>query len=154
AELVPQDSSLAPLTLFPTNSSFGELLERALQTRPELKQNQAQIAAARAAQKGTVYGPLVPALGAQVFAGGLGGRPDHGPSTFGAEEDYLLSATWRIGPGGLFDLGRIRASKARLATVELGEAKIRDSVAAQVVSGWTRAQSLSDQMALAEKNLA
>ncbi len=152
-ELVPQDTSLAPLTLVATNSSLASLVAQALESRPELRESQAQIGAARAAKNGAVYGPLVPSVGAQAFAGGLGGGPDHGPHTFGAEEDYLVSAMWRIGPGGLLDLGRIKASKARLATVGWGDAKLRDGVTAQVVSGLTRVQSFSDQIALTEKNL-
>ncbi len=152
-ELASQDTSLVPLTLLPTNSPLPELVERALGARPELKESKAQIGAARASKNGAVYGPLIPSLGAQVFVGGLGGGPDHGAHTFGSEEDYFVGATWRIGPGGLFDFGRINASKARLATAELGEAKLRDTVTAQVVSGLARMQSLSDQIELAKKNL-
>ena len=153
-ELVPQDAGLTRLTLIEPGTAMDTLVERALRSRPELKESQALILAARESKKGAVYGPLIPSIGAQVFGGGLGGGPDGGPSNFGAEGDYLVGLSWRIGPGGLFDSGRVRASKARLAATELGKAKLKDDITSQVVAGLTRLQSLSDQIVLAAANLA
>jgi outer membrane protein TolC len=152
--LVPRDTGLERLTLFEPTASMAALVQQALASRPELKQSQAIVSASRTAINGARYGPLVPSIGAQVFVGGLGGGPDHGPTTFGHEEDYLVGLNWRIGPGGLFDFGRINASKARLAAAEFGQTKLRDTIALEVVSSLTRVQSLADQIALAERNLA
>ena len=93
-------------------------------------------------------------MGAQAFGGGLGGGPDGGPNSFGAEGDYLVGLTWRIGPGGLFDAGRVNAGKARLAAARLGEAKLKDIITSQVVVSLARVQSLWAQIALAQRNLA
>ncbi len=153
-ELVPQDAGLTRLTLIEPGTAMDTLVERALRSRPELKESQALILAARESKKGAVYGPLIPSIGAQVFGGGLRGGPDGGPSNFGAEGDYLVGLSWRIGPGGLFDSGRVRANKARLAATELGKAKLKDDITSQVVAGLTRLQSLSDQIVLAAANLA
>jgi outer membrane protein TolC len=153
-DLVPRDTLLAPITLFETNVAMHTLVELALRTRPELKQSQALSSVARAAKNGAVYGPLIPSVGAQAFGGGLGGGPDGGPNSFGAEGDYLVGLTWRIGPGGLFDAGRVNAGKARLAAAQLGEAKLKDTITAQVVVSLARVQSLWGQIALAQRNLA
>ena len=153
-ELVPRDAMPAPITLFASDSSMDAIVARALQVRPELMQNQALIEAARAAKNGALYGPLIPSVGAQAFGGGLGGGPDSGPGNFAAEGDYAVGLSWRIGPGGLFDSGRINASKARLVTVELGEARLKDRITAEVVTSLVRVQSLSAQIALAQQNLA
>lgn len=153
-ELVPQDAGLAPLTLFETSGSPEVLVQRALSARPELKQSQALVSASRDAKNGAVYGPLIPSIGAQVFVGGLGGGHDNQPGNFGATEDYLVGLGWRIGPGGLFDVGRINAKKAQLDAAQLGEAKLKDAISAEVVESLTRAQSWSDQIALAKQNLA
>jgi outer membrane protein TolC len=153
-ELIPQDTLLVPITLFETNSSMHTLVEQALRTRPELKQSQALASAARAAKNGAVYGPLIPSVGAPAFGGGLGGGPDGGPSNFGAEGDYLLGVMWRVGPGGLFDSGRVHAGRARLAEAQLGEAKLKDTITSQVVVNLARVQSLWAQIALARQNLA
>jgi len=153
-ELVPHDPDLVPLLLFPTNAALDSLVQQALNSRPELKVGQALVMAARDAKNGAVYGPLVPSVSAQVFAGGLGGGHDNAPSNFGNSEDYLVSLGWRIGPGGLFDSGRINANKARLAATQLGEAKLKDTVISQVVAAITRVQSLFEQVVLAQRKLA
>jgi outer membrane protein TolC len=54
----------------------------------------------------------------------------------------------------LFDFGRIDASEAKAATAEVAEAKLIDSITAQVVESLTRVRSLSDQIELAKGNLA
>jgi outer membrane protein TolC len=153
-ELVPFDPDLVPLLLFPTHVASDSLIQQALNSRPELKANQALVMAARDAKNGAVYGPLIPSVSSQVFAGGLGGGHDNAPNNFGNSEDYLVGVGWRIGPGGLFDFGRIKANKARLAATQLGEAKLKDTVISQVVAAVTRVQSLFEQIALAQRKLA
>ena len=151
--LTPQDKGLEAITLVPTNSVLNHLVEQALRLRPELKQSQASLAAARVTKNGALYGSLIPSLGAQVYGGGLGGGPDNGPSNFGAEEDYTVGASWRIGPGGLFDTGRIHTTKARLATAELADAKLQDTIVADVVASLARMNSTAVQIQLAESHL-
>lgn len=153
-ELVPQGAELAALTLVQTNAPLQALVEQALGVRPELKQSEALLLAAKAEKNGAVYGPLIPSLGAQVFGGGLGGGPDGGSSTFGGEADYLVGVSWRIGAGGLFDPGRTRAAKARLTATQLAQTGLKDTITSEVVTSLTRVQSLADQIALAEQKLA
>ncbi len=153
-ELVPQDTGLASLTLVETNATAARLIDQALVSRPELKQGDALLAAAREGHNGAVYGPLIPSLTAQAFGGGLGGGPDGGPTHFGAEGDYLVGLSWRIGPGGLFDPGRVRTHQARVAQAELSEAKLRDDISSQVVTALARVQSLCDQIELGQGKLA
>jgi outer membrane protein TolC len=152
--LAAQDTGLNPLTLVTTNAALAALVEQALRSRPELKQSHAFLAASRAAKNGAVYGPLIPSIGAQVFGGGLGGGPDGGPGNFGAEGDYTVGLTWRIGSGGLFDAGRINASKARMASAELTDAKLKDTIVSQVVASLARMNSTAAQIQLAQRNLA
>src|SRR5262249_55509923 len=131
----------------------NHLVEQALKYRPELKQSQALVAAARANKSGAVYGPLIPSLGAQVYAGGLGGGPDGGPDNFAAEGDYSIALSWRIGPGGIFDSGRINARKARLAATQLSDSQLRDTIITQVVASLARVRSTAVQIELAKRNL-
>ncbi len=152
-ELVAENSELMPLTLFATNVSLGSFLAQASSMRPELKQSRASIAAAEKTKQGAVYGPLIPSVGAQVFAGGLGGDSSAGPSRFGEQEDYFVGVSWKIGPGGLFDFGRTRAAESRLKTVELSATKMDDEIWRQVVEAFVRVESLRDQIASAKKIL-
>lgn len=153
-ELVSEASGLAPLQLYDEDASQEELIDRALSDRPEMKREQALVSAARHAEDGAVYGPLIPSVGAQIFAGALGGGHDDEASNFGAMQDYVVGLGWRIGPGGLFDIGRIRAGRARLAAVQLANAKLRDAITTEVVERLARAKSLFDQLALTKRNLA
>ena len=153
--LAPLDPGLAPLALFPTNASLNSLVEQALRARPELKQSQALLAASRAARNGALYGPLFPSVGGLASAGGLGGGPDGGPSTtLTGERNYTVGLSWRIGPGGLFDSGRIRATKSRLASAELAEAELKDAIISQVVASHVHVGATATQIHLAEANLA
>ena len=148
-ELTAPAGELVPLSLVSTNAALEVLLTRAFANRAEVRQSRAMVAAAQKAKGGAKYGPLVPSLGAQVFAGGLGGGIDGGPGRFGESEDYQFTLSWRIGPGGLFDRGRIRASEARLRVAQLTDEKLFDEVNREVVETQARLHSLSDQLGTA-----
>jgi outer membrane protein TolC len=152
-ELVAEDSDLAPLTLVETNAALDDIVQRGLASRPELKQSQSFIAAARDAKSGTTYGPLLPSVGAQAFFGGLGGGRRGVPDTFGQQEDYFFGLNWRLGPGGLFDFTRNRAAESRLNIAALTDEKLRDELTRQSVVVFARWQSLGDQLALAKSAL-
>jgi outer membrane protein TolC len=153
-ELVARDVEPAPISLVQPNVTLPTLLRQALLARPELKQGQALAEAARATRNGTVYGPLIPSVGAEAFAGGLGGGRNGDTGNFGPQEDYFLGIGWRIGPGGLFDFGRQRAAKARLGSARIATEKTRDEISRQVVDAFTRLQSQADQINTARRGLA
>jgi outer membrane protein TolC len=119
-----------------------------------LKQSAALAAASREEKSGATYGPLIPTISGQAFFGGLGGGRDGIDDTFGGQQDYFVGATWRFGPGGLFDFSRKRASNAKWRAAELGGEKLKDDLIRQVVQTSTRWQSMSDQVELAKRALA
>ena len=149
--LAALEDELAPLPLVATNSTLDALVVQAFSTRPELAQSRFVAGAAREAKKGAVYGPLIPSVGAQVFAGGLGGGSRTSSDQFGESEDYQFTLGWRIGPGGLFDRGRIHAAEARLKIADLSGQKLADEVTRQVTESFTRWQSLTDQISTARR---
>jgi len=153
-ELAARESDLTPLSLAPTNATLDALVRDALASRPELKQSQALLAAARDARNGAVYGPLIPSLGAQASVGGLGGGKNNDTGNFGDQEDFFIGLGWRIGPGGLFDFSRHRATESRLEGARLNEQKIRDEISRQVVETFTRWQSSADQIDTAQRALS
>jgi len=152
-ELAAQESELAPLTLFETNTPLGSLVRQAVSTREELKQNQALITAARESKNGVSYGPLIPSVGAQAFFGGLGGGRRGVSDSFGGQEDYLVGLSWRIGPGGLFDSTRVRSAEARVRQAEIADQKLKDDITRQVVEAHTRWLSARDQLGTARSAL-
>jgi OMF family outer membrane factor len=152
-ELVSQNSELVPLTLIETNAALDSLVVQTLASRPELKQSAALTSAARETKNGAAYGPLIPTVGAQGFWGGLGGGRDGISDSYGGQQDYIVGAGWRIGPGGLFDFGRVRSTEARLKIAQLSSDKLRDDITRQVVEAFTRWQSLADQLDTAKRAL-
>jgi outer membrane protein TolC len=150
-ELVAWDDELLPLDIVSTNASLDSLVAQAVSTRPELAQNRFLVGAAKDAKNGAKFGPLIPSLGAQIFVGGLGGGNETAHRGLGESEDYAFTLGWRFGPGGLFDRGRIRAADARLKIADLNSRKLLDDITRQVTEGFSRWQSLSDQIAAARR---
>lgn len=153
-ELVAQDVELAPLTLLAAEERVDTMVSEAIATRPEMKEAHGLIRVAEQTEKGAVYGPLIPTIMGQAFIGGLGGGRDNGPTTSGESRDYLAAIGWRLGPGGLFDLGRIRATRARLGEAHWSAEKLQDTIARQVVEARTRVLSQQEQLATAKEALA
>lgn len=149
-ELDPVKTDLVPLAILDVNLELGLLVSQALGRRPELTQFDARVAAAREERTGAHYGPLIPTITAQMNYGGLGGGPGLGDATnqFDVAEDYALGVAWRVGPGGLFDRGRIRLSDARLRRSELELELVRDQIRREVVEQHARVLSWGDQVQL------
>jgi outer membrane protein TolC len=152
--LWPRDPAPVSLTLIPPTSSLETLVDQALATRSELRQAGAVISAADATDRGAKYGPLIPTIGGLAFVGGLGGGTHGATDTFGDTEDYAVFLNWRIGPGGLFDTGRIKSAEARLAEARVAEKITRDQVVQQIVENHTRVRSLADQLIATQASLA
>lgn len=152
-ELAARDTELAPLTLVKSDAKLDALVGQAYGSRPELRQSQALTQAARETKDGAVYGPMIPTVGAQAFTGGLGGGTGGSTGSFGDSEDYFFGLSWRIGPGGLGDFGRIRAAESRLRGAKLVTEKLQDEITRQVVESQTHAQSLADQLATVRRAL-
>ena len=152
-ELIPAEREPAPLALADLNASPEELIRTALQNRPEVARSNALIAAAEDSRRGAIYGPLLPTVGGQAFAGQFNGAPGDASDAGGARRDYVVGLSWTIGPGGLFDFGRIRSSGAKLTAAELSDEKLRDQIGREVVDGYTRVQSLFEQLRVARVNL-
>ena len=150
-ELVPRDTGLLVVKVANVRVPYRNLVLEALASRPELKQSAQLTEAARDEKNGAVYGPLVPSVGGQAFFGGLGGGIEGKPSKFGNQKDYTATLGWRVGPGGLFDFGRINATRSRLKGAEFSAGKTEDAVVRQVSEAIARAQSLEDQITIARR---
>lgn len=153
-DLLPRSEDLAPISLIDASASLDSLVSQSLESRPELKQAEANVEAARRAKDGAVYGPLVPNIGALASAGGLEGGPDGGNRRGGDSQDYAAGLSWRIGPGGLLDPAPVRAAASRLREAELVLQRQKDRIAREVVESHTRAHSLVDQLAANRQILA
>jgi len=154
-ELFPDDSAPAPLTFADASLPLDTLTEQALASRPEMDMSAEQLAAAVSNSGRARWAPLVPALRAEYFYGGLGGGVgDAGTRDFNDTHEYGIGLTWRIGPGGLFDPSRAHLADAKQRGVAIEREKLQEEIVRQVVEAHTRVHSLSDQVGYARKALA
>jgi len=152
--LAVPSASLAPLALAAAPEPISELIARALARRPEVRRIGALTSAAASERDAARYGPLVPSFQAQTFWGGLGGGRDGATTSLDYSSDYFVGLSWRIGPGGLFDVARVRQREARLEQNRLEGERVKDAVREQVVAAATRVSSLGDQLATAQTALS
>jgi outer membrane protein TolC len=152
-ELVAQEPELAPLALAQAIETTEAQVSEALSARPEMKEAQALTQVAVESEKGATYGPLIPTVFGQAFFGTLGGGKDIGPTNSGASRDFLVAVGWRLGPGGIFDVGRTHAARARLGEATWNTEKTKDGITRQVVEARTRVLSQQEQLETAKEAL-
>jgi len=153
-ELVATDAELVPLAVAGEVEAIEPLVAEALAARPEVSQAQALVRAADETRKAVVYGPLIPTVAGLALGGELSGGPDGAPTRSGASKDYAAAVSWRLGPGGILDVGRTRAAKARLAESQWTLEKQKDAIAREVVEARTRVLSQASQLETARGALA
>jgi outer membrane protein TolC len=151
-EIVPIDTEPVPLALSDLSATPHALLQSALDNRPELAHSEATIAAANQQRRGVLLGPWLPTISLQTFKGDLHGGPGVVDMDAGGTRDRAVLLNRRIGPGGLFDWGRIRASNAKLLMAQLSDEKLRDEISRQVIESYARVQSLFEQVRLAKSS--
>lgn len=139
----------ATLLAFPEKElPLQELLQQALTKRAELAENESLASAASQETYGARYAPLYPTLGAQYFAGGLGGSPASARRDYASSSETSVTLSWRIGAGGLFDRSREAAAEARERQIRLRGAGIRESITREVMDARTEVNSLLGQLEL------
>lgn len=146
--LRPMVSPLTPLAFPEKDASVQQLLQQALAKRPEIAENESLAVAAAQEADGARYGPLYPTLGAQYFAGGLGGAPSSARRDYASSSDTSVTLSWRIGAGGLFDHSRQAAADARERQLRLRGAGIREQITREVVDAHSDVRSLIGQLEL------
>jgi outer membrane protein TolC len=153
-DLIPAEREPAPLALADQNATPDLLVRAALQHRPELTRSGALIAAAEQARRGALYGPLIPTLDAQALAGEFSGGVGDANLNGGPSREYGVGLSWKVGPGGLLDIGRIKASEAKLTRAQVSDEKLRDLIQREVVDAYTQVQSLFQQLRDARLNVS
>ncbi|MDB6026958.1 MAG: Outer rane efflux protein [Verrucomicrobiales bacterium] len=141
-ELSAIESDVAPLTLIETNFTLNGMVQKAFTNRPELKGSRALVSAAEENKKAATRGVWIPTLGAQAFAGGLGGGKDSAMGNFSDTADFSATVSWRVGPGGILDSTRVDASKSQLQSAKLRSEKILQQIEREVIEAAVQVQSL------------
>jgi len=149
----PKDDIAPQITLISLESKLDGLESEALSKRPEVKASAASLEAADWQKTQSIYGPLIPSVGAQAVYGNISGGHLGAPSNSGGTQDYAVMFNWRVGAGGLLDFSRIDYARSKLEQARLNDAKLRDNVGRQVVQTYEAVHSAFDQLQLAKRNV-
>lgn len=152
-QFAPTDEAVPQMTLVPLETTADSLVTEAFDRRPELKASAAVIDAAGWQKTQSIYGPLIPSVGAQALYGDINGGRRGVPSSSGGNQDYALMFNWKVGPGGLFDFSRIDYAQSKLNQGKLNDAKLHDDIGRQVVQTFEGVRSAFDQTRLTKKNV-
>ncbi len=144
-ELHPAEEVPALLALAPEGMAEEARLRLALERRPEIRAAVASLEAAREEKSGAVWGPIVPGVQVEAARGGLGGSLHELEGT----ADYRLTIGWRLGPGGVFDSGRLRLADARVRQAEIELERVRQVVADEVRAGSIALEAARERLDLA-----
>ncbi len=148
-DLTPAEEAPSRLALVSEGTTARDWIDRGLATRPEVAAAAAEAEAAGHDVDAAVYGPLVPEVSATASGGQLGPTLGEADDT----ADYVVSLGWKIGPGGLFDVGRrdLAASKRGQSEVEL--ARARQRIVDEVRQAHAALLARAEQIALAEQEV-
>jgi outer membrane protein TolC len=152
-DLTPADRRPVAIAVPGSDRKLDALVQTALARRPEIAEAERLDSAAQENLAGAKYAPLWPALGAQVFGGGLGGSPSSARDDWGRSTDTQVTLSWRIGAGGLLDSSRVRAAEAAAAQGRLGIERIRDAVTREVVEAHAAVHATSAAVKSAQAGL-
>jgi outer membrane protein TolC len=147
--LEPADREPQPIKPVQAKGDVAALTAKALAQRPELAEQLAQLSAAAHQRDAAIKGPWVPRVSAQAFGGALDGGTGSRTRGLDDSQDYIIGLSWKIGSGGLFDRGRRQVAEAKLKQVELGQAKVREAIVAQVVAAHENAKALAQEVVAA-----
>jgi outer membrane protein TolC len=125
-----------------------DLVEAALNNRPEVAENRALVEAAAARVRNAVWRPLLPTAAVTYSAGGFGGGPPivgtnaKGGSifglsgqiaNFGSRADLDASLVWQLRNLGFGNLAEVRELQAARDQVAFRQLQVSNTVVAQVV---------------------
>ncbi len=150
-DLDPTEDAAALIALADANRGGADLLLVALENRPEVRQNEALVKAAKQRLRQAKYDPLVPKVSVGFSAGGFGGG---GGSSLGNENDrHDVSAMvfWRLENFGFGALARARERKSRFKQAELEQLQALDRIASEVYGAKARAGARRRQLEIAKQ---
>ncbi len=132
-ELLPYETAVVPLILVPGESTLDQLVQTALQARPEVAAARAGVAATDALVKQAKMAPLLPRVQGEFIGGGLsGGRTDEfGPLQ--SQYNAGVALVWNLEGFGLGNAATIRGRQAGSDAARYRLQETEALVSAQVV---------------------
>jgi len=130
--IVPLDPTVVPIELVSVEMDRGTLISTGLSNRPELKEAQALVAAAREQYKRQKYAPFVPSVLLGFSTGGFGGGLGNNLDNIDDRYDFDALLTWEIRNLGFGEDAARRESEALIQQARFEKVRMLDQVAREV----------------------
>lgn len=156
-QLVPVETKLVPLEIYPTDGEPGAFVDLALQHRPEIEEGRWLVSAADARVQQACWAPLLPRLQVGYAAGGFGGGYIGDPkgffNSFNNREDLSATAVWQLRNLGFGDSVRQQGEQLELTNANLQLARVVDRVTEEVVSAHESVASRHEQLDISRQSV-
>jgi outer membrane protein TolC len=151
--LVPAEPSVVPITLVAEDSSIDQLVSVGLQTRPELAESRALVAASVARLRQAEWGPLLPSLDVAYTSGVFGGGINSDMSNFHARGDGTAEAVWTLRNFGLGNLALNRERRAQVGEANAHVLEVQAQVGDEVNEAAQVARARREVLNLAQETI-
>ncbi|VGO11663.1 hypothetical protein PDESU_00208 [Pontiella desulfatans] len=131
-QLVPADRMIAPLALLDAGADLQSLVAQALDDRPEIGRNHAELAAADARLKQEKFGLFLPKVEVGYSYGNFGGGPGTGNDYDDRRNDLYGVVYWQFDSLGLRNRNNIRKQRAMMEEAKAMQEQTRVDIAAEV----------------------
>lgn len=146
--VVPQQQADETIDLISIDTQLKDLLETALNQRPELAQSRAELHALETEVNASRFDPWIPSIVGQVFEG------ENDPRDRGIDaEKYRIGVQWSFGAGGVGDIARQRIANSRLRQEEIRLQSVEDKIAREVIESFTRLNRAHNNIELAKQEV-
>ncbi len=150
-DLDPTEDAAALIALADEARGGGEMLLVALENRPEVRQNEALVKAAKQRLRQAKFDPLVPKVSVGFSAGGFGGGPGNSLGSENDRNDVSALVFWRLENFGFGARAKAKEQQSRFQQAEIEQLRVLDRIASEVRGAKARAESRKRQLAIAEK---
>jgi len=140
--LVPTEDRIEPLTLVSPEKELSDLIESAVETRPDLKELAALSRAASERRSGAKISPWVPDLDVALGWHNFGGGRNDNFGSFGDRFDVGAGLVWTFEGFGFGDVARARRATAAARAARLEVEGKREEIAGEVIRTWETISSL------------
>jgi outer membrane protein TolC len=141
-DLEPVDDRIEPLTLVSPERELGELIESAVESRPDLRELAALSRAARERRSGAKISPWVPDLDVAVGWSYFGGGSNDNLGHYGDRVDMGAGLMWTFEGFGFGDAARARRATAVAQATRLQVEGKREEIVGEVIRTWETISSL------------
>ncbi len=157
-QLVPIETKLVPVEIYPVEADPAAFVELALRNRPEIEEGRWLVGAASCRVEQAGWAPLLPKVQVGYQAGGFGGGYVGDPkgffNSFDTREDLQATAVWQIRNLGLGDRSRLQGEQLELENAQLQLSRVTDRVVEEVVSSHETVSSRKEQLEIARLSVS